>query len=160
MKATRAPRWAVSFADLCLLLLGFFILLQAQNGEPQRLAAGLRAAFGENQWEKQRQNAFRAAALFEPGEAVLTPAATATLRQIGARARSENNSIHIVSEGSDPGTRRFDRWELAAARAAAIGRAIRAGGIDERRIDIAIPSVSGRGDETGQAITIRSVPAA
>ena len=31
MSAVRTPRWALSFADLCLLLLGFFVLLQAQG---------------------------------------------------------------------------------------------------------------------------------
>ncbi|WP_380872546.1 hypothetical protein ACFB49_34740 [Sphingomonas sp. DBB INV C78] len=159
MRTARTPRWAVSFADLCLLLLGFFILIQAQGGRPERLAAGLRAAFGENEGEQRRDNAFRAAGLFQSGEAVLTPAAAATLRKIGARARAENAAVIVISEGSDAGAHRFDRWELAAARTAAIGRAIREGGVDEARIDISIPSVSGANAGKGQEITVRLVAA-
>ncbi|ARS27734.1 OmpA family protein [Sphingomonas sp. KC8] len=162
MKAVRAPRWAVSFADLCLLLLGFFVLLQAQNGRPEQLAAGMRSAFGDAAQpdSAQRDVPFRAATLFQPGEAVLTPAAAKALAAIGARAKAEKASIRIVSEGSDGAAQRFDRWELAAARAAAIGRAIRAGGVDERAIDIAIPSTLSQKTENGQVIRVIRVPAA
>ena len=162
MKAVRAPRWAVSFADLCLLLLGFFVLLQAQNGRPEQLAAGLRSAFGDagKPGTAERNTQFRAAALFQPGEAVLTPAAARTLAAIGARAKAERSTIHIISEGNDGDARRFDRWELAAARAAAIGRAIRAGGMDEQGIDIAIPSTASNKKENGQMVRVIRVPAA
>lgn len=38
--------WLVTLADLSLLLVGFFVLLQATRVEPQALAAGIRAGFG------------------------------------------------------------------------------------------------------------------
>ncbi len=43
-----APRlWLMTLADLTLLLLGFFVLLQAsQRIDPRALAAGIRAGFG------------------------------------------------------------------------------------------------------------------
>lgn len=41
------PLWLITFADLALLLLGFFVLLQAnQRIDPAALAAGIRAGFG------------------------------------------------------------------------------------------------------------------
>ncbi|PTD27315.1 flagellar motor protein MotB [Sphingomonas fennica] len=156
MKAARAPRWAVSFADLCLLLLGFFILLQAQNGRTDGLAAGLRSAFGTAAaaGEAARDLRFAAAGLFERDEAVLTAAAAERLRAIGAEARAKGRRVRIVSEGQGGGNARLDRWELAAARTAAIARGIRAGGLDEQAIAIAIPATSGTA-AAGQAITVR-----
>jgi flagellar motor protein MotB len=44
---SQRPLWLITFADLALLLLGFFVLLQAnQRLDPQALAAGIRAGFG------------------------------------------------------------------------------------------------------------------
>lgn len=42
--ATR-PLWLVTLADLALLLVGFFVLLQASKVAPVRLAHGVRAGF-------------------------------------------------------------------------------------------------------------------
>jgi len=39
------PLWLVTLADLALLLLGFFVLLQAGKVDPARLAHGVRAGF-------------------------------------------------------------------------------------------------------------------
>ena len=39
------PLWLVTLADLALLLLGFFVLLQASKVDPARLAHGVRAGF-------------------------------------------------------------------------------------------------------------------
>ena len=85
---------------------------------------------------------------------------TSSTESIGARAKAEGSTIHIISEGNDGDARRFDRWELAAARAAAIGRAIRAGGMDEQGIDIAIPSTASHNKENGQMVRVIRVPAA
>lgn len=109
MKGIRIPPWAVSFADLALLLLGSFVLLNAlqaptSSGAIARETEGTRIA---------------AAALFEPGEARLTPAGA---RALGGLARG--GRLHILSRGEDPATSRYDGFELAAARAAAAGRAL------------------------------------
>ena len=135
-------RWALSFADLCLLLLGFFVLLQARP-DGRRLSAGLRAAF-----VKQAGTAYEqpAGAMFEPGEAILRPSARAALRALAGK----DVSITLVSRGTDPGTQRFDAWELAAARAAATARAIGEGGVPQDRVAIDLAP----GDATGQVIAV------
>jgi flagellar motor protein MotB len=135
-------RWALSFADLCLLLLGFFVLLQARP-DGQRLSAGLRAAFVKRQGADFEQPA---RTMFEPGEAILRPDTLAALRALA----DKDIRITIVSRGVDPGTQRFDAWELAAARAAASARALAEAGIPQENIAIDLAP----GDPAGQIIAI------
>ena len=47
MKAAIAPAWAVSFADLCMLLLGFFVVLHAQSSQQSKVVSGIKQAFGQ-----------------------------------------------------------------------------------------------------------------
>lgn len=155
MKAARVPRWAVSFADLCLLLLGFFVLLQAHQARPDQLAAGLRSAFGATA-ATQPDASWAADSLFQPGEAVLTAAAAARFAKLGAEARAAKARVQIISEGTGGATQRFDRWELAAARAAAVARAVRAGGVAEDRVTIALPPGDDKHRAQAQRITVLS----
>jgi hypothetical protein len=148
MTSARTPRWALSFADLCLVLLGFFILLHAQSGDRTRLAQGLRSAFGNAGDVSARRHELTAAALFQPGEAVLTRAGE---RRILLLARGAPTA-RIESSGSDAGGQRFDRWELAAARVAAIARAVKAAGVPEPGIEVAIPAMDAK--QKGQRISI------
>lgn len=132
-------RWALSFADLCLLLLGFFVLLQARP-DRQALAQGLRSAFGTPApasvtWPAER--------LFEPGEALLTADARARIAAFARRAGG--GAITIASRGTERGAARFDGWELAAARTAAVARALGAAGVGEARIRLAIDPATGGG---------------
>lgn len=155
MKSVRVPRWAVSFADLSLLLLGFFVLMQAHQARPEELAAGLRSAFGEKA-SRQAGGDYRASAIFQPGEAILMADAAQRFARMGAAAQAGGAPIQIVSRGTDAGTHRFDRWELAAARAAAVARALRAGGLDEKRITLAMPAAAPDTSREGQVITVIS----
>ena len=157
MIAARSPRWVLSFADLCLLLLGFFVLLHARNGDSRAVADGLRAAFGGKPGAAVPAP-YVAAALFEPGQAVFRPGRAAPFRAIGARAVAAGATVLVESRGVDQATRRFDAWELAAARTAAIARAIRAGGLDERRIAIVMPPPRAGDADRGQALTIAVRP--
>jgi flagellar motor protein MotB len=147
VKAAPRQRWALSFADLCLLLLGFFVMLQARP-EASALAAGFRQAFG------MRERAVierRAAALFQPGEALLTPRGRALLDRFVAEVGDD--AVIVASRGTEPATARFDGWELAAARAAAVARAIEQAGVPQRRITLAVdPSTGG-----GQVIHISRI---
>ena len=157
-RAAGAPRWALSFADLCLVLLGFFVILHAQRGDPRRVAEGMRAAFGATA-PKAVQTDYRATALFEPGEAVLRPSAVGWLARLGRQAALAQAGVLIVSDGIDPATARLDGWELAAARAAAAGRAVRSGGLDERHVTLSIPAMGGPGHAAGQTLRITLAPA-
>lgn len=138
MRAGR-QRWALSFADLCLLLLGFFVLLQAKP-DANHLSAGLRAAFGARADAAIEQNAN---AWFEPGEAVMTPQAHKILDDFGHSVGGAK--LIVSSRGTDPKAARFDGWELAAARTAAVARALGNSGIAQDRIAVAIDPATGGG---------------
>jgi hypothetical protein len=144
MKAASRQRWALSFADLCLLLLGFFVMLQARPN-PGHLSSGFRAAFGTRDKGLLER---RADALFEPGEAILTRRGG---DQIVAFAQDARDEAWIVSSrGTEAGSTRFDGWELAAARTAAVARALQQAGVAQERIAIAIdPKIGG-----GQTLAI------
>jgi flagellar motor protein MotB len=142
MSTVPVPRWAVSFADLILLLLGCFVLLHAMEAARPHAAAAASTASEASGW--------RAAELFEPGEAVLKPAARTALETEGRRLAGR--AVGIVSSGTAEAGGRLDRFELSAARAAAVGRALQEGGVRDRDIAVAIAESSGGG--TGQRIAV------
>ena len=142
------PRWAVSFADLGLLLLGCFVLLHAMEASRPRAAAGAVAVASPQAATPVR--AFDASEVFQSGEAVLTPEAREAMRAEGARLAG--HPVRILSTGTREAGGRLDRFELAAARAAAIGRALREGGLAER--DIAITMGEAAGPDAGQTIAL------
>jgi flagellar motor protein MotB len=142
------PRWTVSFADLSLLLLGFFILLQA--GDRREAAASARAAITGEQAAGPLLDD-EADAMFEPGEARLTPQARIRVYDIARVAGARE--LVVESRGRDGAASRFDAWELAAARTAALARALQEAGVPEARIEIVIaPEQVG---EAGQRLTLR-----
>ena len=142
MSTVPVPRWAVSFADLILLLLGCFVMLHAMEAA--------RAHADGNIGTTPAAGAWHAADLFEPGEAVLKPTARATLQAEGRRLAGR--AVRILSSGTAEAGGRLDRFELSAARAAAVGHALEEGGVRDR--DIAIAVADSTGDETGQRIAI------
>ena len=144
-------RWALSFADLCLVLLGFLLLLQAHRGDPAALNAGLRAAFGSSAPKAYDEIAN---VLFQPGEAILLPQARAHFRAIGQDAARRGAIVHVESIGTDAAARRFDAWELAAARSAAISRAISEGGLDARKVDLSIDGTGPAARQAGQHVRV------
>ncbi|HYD14614.1 MAG TPA: flagellar motor protein MotB [Allosphingosinicella sp.] len=143
------PRWAVSFADLVLLLLGCFVMLHAmQASRPTGAGAAPVAARAAAPAAPVR--AFSAAEVFQPGEALLRPEAREALRAEGGRLAGR--PVRILSSGTGEEGGRLDRFELAAARAAAVGRALREGGLAER--DIAIVMAESGTPGAGQTIAI------
>lgn len=152
MRPVSVPRWTVSFADLVLLLLAFFVLLQANGGRV--VAAAARAAFSDAPIDAPLLAA-PAASLFEPGEARLTSRARAELSRLAAAA-PERGTVVVTSEGRNADAHRFDGWELAAARTAALARALAEGGVAEQRIVIRMPA-----HESGKArqeLSVRLAP--
>jgi flagellar motor protein MotB len=139
-------RWAISFADLCLLLLGFFVLLQAGGSRAGEMTDGVREAFGATAAAGRLD--LRTADLFDRGEAVLRPAARPRLiaRMRGAK------EVRVESLGRDPDAGRFDGWELAAARVAAIARLARDAGVRAEAVTVAMPPIGG--PARGQTIRV------
>ena len=155
MRAPAAPRWALSLADLALLLLGFFILLHVTAGEKVRVTDSIQAAFADEVPRASVRFRVSANRLFEPGEARLTLAAREQLRAIGTSAAGANQRVSVESIGKDSATNRFDGWELAAARVAAVARAIEEGGLTDQRIDVAMPSSASERAPGGHRISVR-----
>lgn len=147
-------RWAMSFADLCLLLLGFFVLLQANQATRDQAIAGLGTYFGAIKAPLQTDIA--AQALFEPGEALLSEAGRIALLKAATPFASSKEIIQIQSFGIDKGARRFDDWDLAAARLGAVARTLVAAGIPQQRLRIAGLAERADGETPGRQ-TIRLV---
>ncbi len=143
MTTIPVPRWAMSFADLILLLLGCFVLLHAME------SARPKAAAGSANPTAARAHGYRASDLFQEGEAVLRPQARVRLEAEGRRLAGRR--IEIVSRGGSESIGRLDRFELGAARTAALGRALQRGGLPASAIAV---SASADGPEE-QVITLR-----
>jgi len=137
MSPARDTRWLLSFADLSLVLLAFFVLLHA-GADGHAATASVRAAFGGPADQGAALDE-PAAALFEPGEAVLRPAAALRLRALGRRLHGR---VRVAAEGRDGAGLRLDAWELSAARLAAVARAL---AVDPAQVELALP----RSDEAG-----------
>jgi flagellar motor protein MotB len=141
MTTVPVPRWAVSFADLFLLLLGCFVMLHAM--EATRGSSATNVARGA-------AGGYRAADLFQPGIAVLRPEARALLQEEGRRLAGRE--VRILSAGTAEAGGRLDRFELSAARAAAVGRALQEGGVRDRDVGIAVADSAGAA--MGQRIAV------
>lgn len=150
--AGRRNRWALSFADLALLLLGFFVLLQASNGRQREVVSGVAQEFGA---PAKPADKLLARGLFQRGEALLTPAGEQAVAAVAARYRTNHSVIEIRSIGLDSDTNRFDSWDLAAARLGATARRLAAHGIARDRIVIRGLDQQSE-SRTGQQILIRA----
>ena len=109
-----SQRWAISLADLLMLLLGFFVLLDASKTARAAQMASVSAAVAGFPPKGLRADA---ATLFADGEAMLTPGGLARIRAIKGEAL-----VRVAVDQHAQG--RYDGWDLAAARAAAIARAL------------------------------------
>lgn len=151
----RRARLAVSFADLALLLLGFFVLLQASGNRSHDVISEISTQFGAK--PKADAPELHASNLFETGEAMLSDKGKAQISAIAAKMPRDATPIEILSIGQDRGARRFDGWDLAAARLGAVARALTTAGVDERRLVIRGPDQSAD-DGAGQRIRIALAP--
>jgi len=109
-----SQRWAISLADLLMLLLGFFVLLDASRTARAAQMDSVSAAVGGTPARGMRADA---ATLFADGEAMLTPVGLARIQAIKGDAL-----IRVAVRQHTQG--RYDGWDLAAARGAAIARAM------------------------------------
>lgn len=163
MKREISQRWVLSFADLALLLLAFFVMMQAQAGDRLKLVAGMRDAFGGSGAGKDGDvlvHGLLAARAFEADEAILKPGEAARLKAIGAAAAKAKQRVIVASQGRDGQTARLDSWELSAARTTAVARAIRMGGVPDAMIEISIPPMRASEPARGQRISVQQLPGA
>ena len=100
----------------------------------------------------------RAAALFLPDEALLSDQGRAAVARVAAGVRTGSGSIDISSLGTDPARRRFDPWDLAAARLGAVARELRAQGLTDERLRIRGLDQMDGGTGKGQVIRIGNAP--
>lgn len=149
-----SPIWLMSFVDLCLVLLGFFVMLHAMSTNQRDLVRGLRSRFGGAGEHQVIRHDLAPARMFQQGEAIFRPGEQEKLRAIGEQAARAQARVRIESTGTDPSTSRFDGWELAAARAAAAARAIQSGGLRAEAISIAIPEMKGADRAAHQRIGV------
>jgi hypothetical protein len=91
--------WLVTLADLSLLLVGFFVFLQATQVEPARLAAGIRAGFGAPASEAASapMPVDLATMGFAPGSAVLGDS-RAAVEWARAAARDPRTRLRVTGE--------------------------------------------------------------
>jgi len=138
-EAPARPVWLMTLADLALLLVGFFVFLQANQAmRPQELAAAFRAGFASAPTAMPVEMATVQG--FAPGSAVLTDTASA-LAWARDAARDPRTRLKITGEvdGSaadvDPVT--GSGPILAADRARAVATLlIRSGAVSPERIAI------------------------
>ena len=137
------PLWLWTLADLALLLVGFFVLVQATDR--RALARGLREGFGGAVETSAPIPLAAAAVAFAPGSAV--PQAPASLAAFAAGNLADPRASLRVSGGTmgagdvDPATGSADL--LAADRARAAAAYLIAAGVAADRILIA-PAGTGR----------------
>ena len=154
--SARRNRWAISFADLLLLILGFFVMLQASGPRRDAMLAQVSRQFGGRAMAQGEE--LRAADLFAPGEALLTPSGRARLSVVAQRLRRRTGGVDLRSNGVDAAHQRFDAWDLAAARLGAVARALRADGIAQDRLRIR--GLDQADASSGEGQRIRIAPAA
>lgn len=142
--ATR-PLWLTTLADLGLLLLGFFVFIQASSPiDGHKLAEGFRAGFGVTDAPAPAPDpmAVAAAAMldFAPGSAVLPQAPSSAIAWAREAARDPRVVLKISGEtdGSaadvDPAT--GSAAVLAADRARAVAAALAAAHVAPGRMTI------------------------
>lgn len=141
MNSAPVPRWAISFADLVLLLLGCFVLLHAMEAARPKADS---ASAGETPRPPAgpASHSYRADSLFEPGEAVLRAGARERLQAAGRRFAGR--PVGILSRGGGESGGRLDRFELSAARVAAFARALQGAGGGPREVAITMRPAPGR----------------
>ncbi len=126
------PLWLITLADLALLLVGFFVLLQAnQHLDRKALASGFRAGFGASA-EKAAPDPLPVAAAgmfgFAPGSATLPASPDSLVAWAREAARDPRVSLRVTasvdgtSADVDPAT--GSAAVLAADRARAVAAAL------------------------------------
>jgi flagellar motor protein MotB len=140
-EAPSRPVWLTTLADLALLLVGFFVFLQASHMDGKAIAASLRAGFGSTETAPAMAVEMATVSGFTPGSATLTDTSTA-LDWARTAARDPRTRLRITGE-TDGSAEDVDQLTgsaaiLAADRARAVAALlVSSGAVSPARIQIA-----------------------
>lgn len=145
--APARPVWLITLADLALLLVGFFVLLQAnQTLSPQELAQGIAAGFGAEP-PPAMPVASHGVGPFAPGAATLPQDIAPLLGWAKAELRDPRVRLTLTgaADGSpqDVDSASGSATMLAVDRARTVAAALVRGGVPDTRIMLATAARTG-----------------
>ena len=157
---TPAQRTTLSFLDLALIMTGVMAMIASVGDRHPAVAEALADNFGSQDRATASRVVLPLGELFEPHEARLTPEGTAKLSALGVKATSAEIGI-MVPVVAGTGASRLDRWELAAARTAAIMRVLADQGIADNAMlpDLARPGTGTDAQARNVTLTVRPIAA-
>lgn len=158
---TPAQRTTLSFLDLALIMTGVMAMIASVGDRHPAVAEAMADSFGRGKTVSVQTTMLPVAKLFEPQEARLTDQGRADIAALGGKARDAEFSIAVPVE-AETGASRLDRWELAAARTAAIMRVLGDAGIADNAMvpDLARPGTGKVARARDVTITVRVSPVA
>lgn len=138
---TPAQRTTLSFLDLALIMTGVMAMIASVGDRHPAVAEAFAESFGKNGQAAAQHVTLSLASLFEPQEARLTAEGRQAIAALGGKNRQARFAI-AVPVMADKGVSRLDRWELAAARTAAIMRVLADQGVADAAMlpDLAQPT--------------------
>jgi hypothetical protein len=156
---TPAQRTTVSFLDLALIMTGVMAMIASVGDRHPAVAEALSESFGKSAAAPAEQVVLPLVRLFEPHEARLTPDGVAAIAALGKKSGSAEIGI-MVPVVAEKGASRLDRWELAAARTAAIMRVLADQGIADNAMlpDLARPGAGAAAQTRNVTLTVRAMP--
>lgn len=158
---TPAQRTTLSFLDLALIMTGVMAMIASVGDRHPAVAEALSESFGQDRGARAQLVRLKLAGLFEPQEARLTASGRQAIAALGGKNRQAEFAIAVpILENN--GVSRLDRWELAAARTAAIMRVLADQGVADGAM---LPDLAQSGSDRKAAdgtvhITIRAADAA
>ncbi|WP_017672631.1 hypothetical protein [Blastomonas sp. AAP53] len=150
---TPAQRTTVSFLDLALIMTGVMAMIASVGDRHLAVADAISDSFGSDNAARSKTVALPLASLFEPQEARMTAKGVQVIAALGGKNRQAEFAIAVPVVTQEAASR-LDRWELAAARTAAIMRVLAEAGVADGAMlpDLAQP---GQGGSASEARTVR-----
>ncbi len=141
---TPAQRTTVSFLDLALIMTGVMAMIASVGDRHVAVAEAFSDSFGAETAVRSETVALPLVDLFEPQEARMTAKGVQAVAALGGNNRQAEFAI-AVPVVTQEGASRLDRWELAAARTAAIMRVLADNGVADGAMlpDLARPGQRG-----------------
>ncbi len=158
---TPAQRTTLSFLDLALIMTGVMAMIASVGDRHPAVAEALSDSFGSQQAARSQQVALPLSSLFEPQEARMTAKGMQAIAALGGKNRQAQFVI-AVPVLDNKAVSRLDRWELAAARTAAIMRVLADQGVADQAMlpDLARPADGKAGAAGKVRLIISEQPAA